>query len=30
MARPSLFDGRNQWDRTLLEQLGFYYTGIGR
>ncbi len=30
MARPSLFDGRNQWDRSLLEELGFYYTGIGR
>ena len=30
MARPSLFDGRNQWDRALLENLGFFYTGIGR
>ena len=30
MARPSLFDGRNQWDRALLEGLGFFYSGIGR
>ncbi len=30
MAQPSLFDGRNQWDRGLLEQLGFFYSGIGR
>ena len=30
MARPSLFDGRNQWDRALVEGLGFSYAGIGR
>jgi UDPglucose 6-dehydrogenase len=30
MARPALFDGRNQWDRAHVENLGFYYAGIGR
>jgi UDPglucose 6-dehydrogenase len=30
MAQPTLFDGRNQWDRDLLESMGFFYTGIGR
>jgi len=30
MARPALFDGRNQWDREHVEGLGFFYTGIGR
>ena len=30
MAAPTLFDGRNQWDRGHVESLGFTYTGIGR
>ena len=30
MAQPALFDGRNQWQRSHVEALGFYYTGIGR
>jgi UDPglucose 6-dehydrogenase len=30
MARPALFDGRNQWDRAHVENLGFFYAGIGR
>jgi UDPglucose 6-dehydrogenase len=29
MARPALFDGRNQWDRAQVEALGFSYAGIG-
>jgi UDPglucose 6-dehydrogenase len=27
---PVVVDGRNQWDRTLLEGMGFRYAGIGR
>ena len=27
---PALFDGRNQWDRALLEGMGFKYAAIGR
>jgi len=27
---PALIDGRNQWDRKLLEGMGFRYTAIGR
>jgi UDPglucose 6-dehydrogenase len=27
---PVLIDGRNQWEREPLEQLGFRYAGIGR
>ncbi len=30
MRTPALFDGRNQWDRQVVEPLGFRYTGIGR
>lgn len=30
MRRPALFDGRNQWDRGLVEKMGFSYYGIGR
>ena len=30
MKTPALFDGRNQWDRVELEELGFSYWGIGR
>ena len=30
MAEPLVIDGRNQWDRTQLEPLGFKYAGIGR
>ncbi len=30
MATPAVFDGRNQWDRSLLEGMGFHYDGIGR
>ncbi|RMG93327.1 MAG: UDP-glucose/GDP-mannose dehydrogenase family protein [Deltaproteobacteria bacterium] len=30
MRTPALFDGRNQWDRSVVEPLGFSYTGIGR
>ncbi len=27
---PVIVDGRNQWDRPLLEGLGFRYAGVGR
>ena len=30
MKSPIIFDGRNQYDRKLLCQSGFEYTGIGR
>lgn len=30
MKLPIIFDGRNQYDRKLLRQSGFEYTGIGR
>ena len=30
MRRPIILDGRNQWDRARLENLGFTYTSIGR
>jgi UDPglucose 6-dehydrogenase len=30
MKTPIVFDGRNQYDRKLLRQFGFEYTGIGR
>ena len=30
MRSQLLFDGRNQWDRSHVESLGFVYFGIGR
>jgi UDPglucose 6-dehydrogenase len=30
MAQPVLFDGRNQWSREQVEELGFTYYAIGR
>ena len=30
MREPNLVDGRNQWDRAQVEELGFRYAGIGR
>lgn len=30
MAQPVLFDGRNQWSRDQVEELGFTYYAIGR
>ncbi len=30
MRQPVLFDGRNQWDRELVESFGFTYLGMGR
>ncbi|MGL4882282.1 MAG: hypothetical protein ACRC8K_14640 [Waterburya sp.] len=30
MNTPNLIDGRNFLDRTVLEQAGFNYIGIGR
>ncbi len=30
MKRPVIFDGRNQWDPTVLRGMGFVYHGIGR
>ncbi len=30
MKSPIIFDGRNQYDRKILSQSGFEYTGIGR
>ncbi|MCA9000604.1 MAG: UDP-glucose/GDP-mannose dehydrogenase family protein, partial [Planctomycetes bacterium] len=30
LKQPVLFDGRNIWSRTTVEELGFYYRGIGR
>ena len=30
MAGKALFDGRNQWDRALVQELGFAYFAIGR
>ncbi|MBX7079699.1 MAG: UDP-glucose/GDP-mannose dehydrogenase family protein [Nannocystaceae bacterium] len=30
MAEPVLLDGRNQWDRAQLEEMGFRYAGVGR
>ena len=30
MRRPVLFDGRNQWDRSVVAEQGFEYFGIGR
>jgi UDPglucose 6-dehydrogenase len=30
MRGKALFDGRNQWERELVEELGFFYTGIGK
>jgi UDPglucose 6-dehydrogenase len=30
LKQPILFDGRNIWSRTRVEELGFFYRGIGR
>ena len=30
LKQPVVFDGRNIWSRTKLEELGFEYRGIGR
>jgi len=30
MSNPAIFDGRNIYDPSKLEKLGFYYEGIGR
>ena len=30
MREPTLFDGRNIWERAFVTELGFRYTGIGR
>jgi len=30
MAKPVLFDGRNQWDPAMVRELGFFYKGVGR
>jgi UDPglucose 6-dehydrogenase len=30
MAQPFIFDGRNALDSSLMLQLGYHYTGIGR
>jgi UDPglucose 6-dehydrogenase len=30
MRQHALFDGRNQWDREHLREMGFHYAGIGR
>jgi UDPglucose 6-dehydrogenase len=30
MAEPVLLDGRNQWERELVEPMGFRYAGVGR
>jgi UDPglucose 6-dehydrogenase len=30
MAEPNLLDGRNQWERNVVERLGFRYAAIGR
>ncbi|MDF1837114.1 MAG: UDP-glucose/GDP-mannose dehydrogenase family protein [Planctomycetota bacterium] len=30
LKQPVVFDGRNIWSRTKLEELGFFYRGIGR
>jgi len=29
LRKPILFDGRNVWDRTLVESFGLAYHGIG-
>ena len=29
MRRPVLLDGRNFWDGTLMESMGFVYAGFG-
>jgi UDPglucose 6-dehydrogenase len=29
LRKPMLFDGRNIWNRALVESLGFTYHGIG-
>ncbi|MDH5785090.1 MAG: UDP-glucose/GDP-mannose dehydrogenase family protein [Chromatiales bacterium] len=30
LKQPTIFDGRNQYIPAEMQQLGFYYTGIGR
>jgi UDPglucose 6-dehydrogenase len=30
LKEPIVFDGRNIWTRSTLEELGFTYYGIGR
>jgi len=30
MANPVIVDGRNQYERNLLESMGFLYEGMGR
>ncbi|MFB6214459.1 MAG: UDP-glucose/GDP-mannose dehydrogenase family protein [Candidatus Bipolaricaulia bacterium] len=30
MANPAIFDGRNIYDPSKLQKIGFYYEGIGR